>query len=90
MRTAKYVLRRVGLKSGKGWTFDPILVLRKSVRLTNIYVGSREWFQNMDSAIDANAMRSVIDRTFEFEDARTEYVMIAEVYHFSVFVIRVS
>ena len=63
-------------------TVDPMAVLRKSVRLQGVYVGSRAMFQDMNAAIAASAMTPVIDRTFEFGDARAAYHAMRAAGHF--------
>lgn len=63
-------------------TVDPMTVLRKSVRLQGVYVGSRAMFQDMNAAIAASAMTPVIDRTFEFGDARAAYHAMRAAGHF--------
>lgn len=65
-----------------GGTVDPMAVMRKSVRLQGVYVGSRAMFQDMNAAIAASAMTPVIDRTFEFGDARAAYHAMRAAGHF--------
>lgn len=56
-----------------GGEVNPVAVMRKSVRLQGIYVGSREMFERMNRAVAAHALRPVIDRTFDFDDARAAF-----------------
>ena len=70
--------------------FNPYPLLGKSGRMSGIYVGSREMFRNMNAAIAANAMRPVIDRTFDFDDARAAYHSMQGDSHFGKIVIRVA
>ena len=67
---------------------NPYPLLGKSGRISGIYVGSREMFQNMNAAISANAMRPIIDRTFDFDDARAAYHCMQSDSHFGKIVIR--
>lgn len=67
---------------------NPNPVLRKSIHLSGIYVGSREMFINMNAAIAANKMKPIIDQTFEFEEARSAYHAMGENEHFGKIVIR--
>src|SRR2546423_374549 len=53
-----------------GGEFNPISVLMKGVCLQGVFVGSREMFEEMNRAIEANQLRPVIDRTFSFAEAR--------------------
>lgn len=52
-----------------GGSFNPISVLMKGVRLQGVFVGSRQMFEEMNRAIEANHLKPVIDRTFGFEEA---------------------
>jgi NADPH:quinone reductase-like Zn-dependent oxidoreductase len=51
-----------------GGDFDPRRILMKGVRLQGIFVGSRQMFEDMNSAIEVNRMRPVISRIFAFEE----------------------
>ena len=66
---------------------NPLPLLGKSVRLTGIYVGSREMFNNMNAAISANGLKPVIDRTYAFDDARAAFNAMGEDGHFGKIVI---
>ncbi|MDX1513459.1 MAG: NAD(P)-dependent alcohol dehydrogenase, partial [Gammaproteobacteria bacterium] len=52
-----------------GGRVDPVMVMRKSIRLQGIYVGNRRMFEDMNRAVAHHGWKPVIDRTFEFEDA---------------------
>ncbi len=67
---------------------NPYPLLGKSGRISGIYVGSREMFQNMNAAIAANQMRPVIDQTFDFADAREAYKRMQTDGHFGKIIIR--
>ena len=69
---------------------NPYPLMGKSGRISGIYVGSREMFRNMNAAISANAMRPVIDHTFDFDDARSAYHSMQSDSHFGKIVIRVG
>jgi NADPH:quinone reductase-like Zn-dependent oxidoreductase len=66
---------------------NPMPILRKSIRLNGIYVGSREWFQAMNAAIEANALTPVIDKTFPFKDAPAAYKHMESAQHFGKIVL---
>ena len=56
-----------------GGQMNPVMIMRKSIRLQGIYVGSRAMFLRMNRAIEANGLEPVIDRAFPFEEARDAY-----------------
>ena len=56
-----------------GDQIDPTPIMRKSLTVHGIYVGSRAMFEAMNRAIAAAELRPVIDRRFAFEDARAAY-----------------
>ena len=68
---------------------NPTALMRKTINLQGIYVGSRAMFEAMNRAITAHAMRPVIDRVFDFDDARAAYEHLASGAHFGKVVIRV-
>jgi NADPH:quinone reductase-like Zn-dependent oxidoreductase len=50
--------------------FNPIPIFMKGLRVQGIFIGSRVMFEDMAAAIEESGLRPVIDRTFEFEEAR--------------------
>ena len=72
-----------------GGTINPTLVMRKSLRLQGVYVGSRRMFEDMNRAIEHHGMRPVIDRCFDFDDARAAYHCMRAAGHFGKLVITV-
>jgi len=70
-----------------GGEVDPLAILRRSLRLTGIYVGSRRMFENMNRAISAHEMHPVVDATYSFENARQAYHDMRAANHFGKLVI---
>jgi NADPH:quinone reductase-like Zn-dependent oxidoreductase len=70
-----------------GGDVSPTPLLRGSIGLQGIYVGSREMFEAMNRAITAHAMRPVIDRVFPFADALAAYRHLESGSHFGKVVI---
>ena len=70
-----------------GGQIDPTLVMRKSIKLQGIYVGSRRMFTEMNRAIAAGGLEPVIDRRFAFDEARAAYHAMEEANHFGKLVI---
>ena len=71
-----------------GGNLNPISVLMKSLRLQGIFVGSRQMFEDMNRAIEANRLRPVIDRTFAFEEVREALKYMESGAHFGKIVIK--
>ena len=70
-----------------GGEINPTGVMRKSIRLQGIYVGSRAMFENMNRAISAHQLKPVIDRRFAFDEARAAYHHMQAAGHFGKIVI---
>lgn len=49
-------------------TFDPTRLLMKHLRLQGIFVGSREMFERMNHAVDANKISPIIDKGYKVEE----------------------
>jgi NADPH:quinone reductase-like Zn-dependent oxidoreductase len=67
---------------------DPLRVLRRSVRLQGILVGSRRMFEDMNRAIAVNKLRPVIDKVFAFEEAREALAYMESGSHFGKIVLK--
>lgn len=72
-----------------GGQINPTLVMRKSIRLQGIYVGSRRMFEDMNRAIEHHEMRPVIDQTFAFDEARGAFHAMREAGHFGKLVVSI-
>ena len=72
-----------------GGQINPTLIMRKSIRLQGIYVGSRRMFEDMNRAIAHHRMMPVIDRCFDFSDARDAYHAMRAAGHFGKLVVRI-
>jgi len=72
-----------------GGAIQPVGIMRKSIRLQGVYVGSRAMFEDMNRAIAAHALKPVIDRAFAFADARDAYHHMQAAGHFGKIVITI-
>ncbi len=72
-----------------GGEINPTLVMRKSIRLVGIYVGSRRMFSAMNKAIGLHGLRPVIDQSFPFASARDAYHAMAAAGHFGKIVVKI-
>jgi NADPH:quinone reductase-like Zn-dependent oxidoreductase len=70
-----------------GGTIDPVAIMRKSIRLQGVYVGNRRMFEAMNAALAANRVRPVVDRVFEFGDARAAFHAMRAAGHFGKLVV---
>jgi NADPH:quinone reductase-like Zn-dependent oxidoreductase len=80
----------IGILTGAGGTITPTGIMRKSITLQGIYVGSRQMFLEMNEAISLHGMIPVIDEVFAFEDAPAAYHRMRSAQHFGKLVIDVS
>ena len=68
--------------------FNPIPIFMKAVRVQGIFVGSRQMFENMNAKIASSGLRPVIDRVFDFGEAREALKYMAAGAHFGKIVVR--
>ena len=61
----------------------------RGLRATRIYVGSRSMFESMNRALALREVHPVVDRVFEFGEAREAYRYLESQAHFGKVVIRV-
>ncbi len=78
----------VGNLAGKAM-IDPGTLFSKRASMCGIQVGSRDMFEAMNRAIDVNKLQPVMDRVFDFTDARAAYEYLASEAHFGKVLIRV-
>ena len=70
-----------------GGTMNPTMMMRKSIRLQGIYVGSHDMFKRMNEAISSDQMKPVIDQTFPFTDAACAYYAMQRAEHLGKLVV---
>jgi NADPH:quinone reductase-like Zn-dependent oxidoreductase len=59
----------IGALTGPG-DFNPIAAFMKGVRLQGIFVGSRKMLHDVSRAMSVSKLHPVVDRVFDFEEAR--------------------
>ena len=74
----------------KSTSFDPASIGGNVVTVVRSTVGSRQQFEAMNQAIDAHGLRPVIDRVFQFADAKRAFEYVANGSHFGKVVIQHS
>ena len=78
----------IGQLTGNATEVNLIPILMQNVRLQGVIVGSRETFENMNAAIEANGLTPVVDgKRFAFEAAREAFAYLAAGSHFGKVVI---
>lgn len=70
--------------------FNPVPVFMKGIRMQGIFVGSREMFTGLNSMIEKSKMKPVVDRMFEFDQAREALEYMASGSHFGKIVLRIG
>ncbi|MBL8672779.1 MAG: NAD(P)-dependent alcohol dehydrogenase [Alphaproteobacteria bacterium] len=78
----------IGVLTGAQPLADPYPILRKSIVVQGIYVGSRAMQERMHRAIVQAGIKPVIDRVFPFEEAPAAYRYMKAAGHFGKIVIR--
>jgi NADPH:quinone reductase-like Zn-dependent oxidoreductase len=86
VRTAGHIAL-IGVLSGYGQV-NPLPILMKGVRVSGIYVGSRDLFEAMNRAIALHQLRPVVDRVFPFAQAADAFRHLESGAHFGKVVIR--
>ena len=72
-----------------GGQINPTSIMRKSIRLQGIYVGSRRMFEDMNRAMQQHEIHPVIDQAFELGDAKAAYHAMRAAGHFGKLVVTV-
>jgi len=80
----------IGVLTGKEGPVSLIPILMQNVRLQGVLVGSREDFAAMNRAFALHQLRPVVDRVFEFGQARAAFEHLASGKHFGKVVVRIE
>ena len=80
----------IGGLSGGASELNPGLIFSRRANVQGISVGSTQMFMAMNRAIEANAIKPVIDRVFGFAEAQAAYRHLASGAHFGKIVIRID
>jgi NADPH:quinone reductase-like Zn-dependent oxidoreductase len=85
------VIAQIGVLSGSAMSESVSLtpILHKQLRVQGIYVGSRAMFEQMNAAIERARLHPVIDRVFDFDQAREAFLHLQSASHFGKIVIRI-
>jgi len=77
----------VGVLTGFEGQINPLAILRKSLAVNGIYVGSRDMQEQFHRALEANKIHPVIDRVFRFDQVKEAYAFMQSARHFGKIVI---
>lgn len=80
----------IGVLSGVSSELSILPVLMQNIRLQGIFVGSREMFEEMNRAIEANQLQPVVDRVFPFGESIEAFRWMEQARHFGKICIRIS
>jgi len=80
----------IGNLSGPATELNPGLIMGRRANIQGISVGSTQMFEALNRAVEANKIKPVIDRVFDFADAPAAYRHMASGAHFGKIVIRVA
>ncbi|HEY8561902.1 MAG TPA: NAD(P)-dependent alcohol dehydrogenase [Pyrinomonadaceae bacterium] len=78
----------IGLLAGLSAPVDTWQFVAKNVRLHGIETGSREMFEELNGFLERHRIKPVIDRTFEFADAKNALRHLESGAHFGKIVIK--
>jgi NADPH:quinone reductase-like Zn-dependent oxidoreductase len=79
----------IGVLTGFEGKVNPWPIIAKAINLKGLYVGHREMFERMNRAIEAHSITPVIDRVFDFTQARDAFAYLEQRAHFGKIVVRV-
>jgi NADPH:quinone reductase-like Zn-dependent oxidoreductase len=80
----------VGVLTGFEGQINPLAILRKSLAVNGIYVGSRDMQEQFHKALEANTIHPVIDRVFKFDEVKEAYAFMQSARHFGKIVIELK
>ncbi|MFN0279033.1 MAG: zinc-dependent alcohol dehydrogenase family protein [Pyrinomonadaceae bacterium] len=69
--------------------FNPIPIFMKGIRVQGIFIGSRTMFEEMNAKIEVTGLKPVIDRVFEFDQAKEALKYMESGSHFGKVVVRI-
>ena len=80
----------IGVLTGAGGEIVPTSLMRKSISLRGIYVGSYDMFAEMNRAMETHDLKPIVSETFAFEEAKAAYHRMRGAGHFGKMVINVA
>jgi NADPH:quinone reductase-like Zn-dependent oxidoreductase len=80
----------VGVLTGFEGQINPLPIMRKSLTVNGIYVGSRDMQKQFHRALEVNKIHPAIDRVFKFDQAKEAFTFVQSARHFGKIVIDLS
>lgn len=80
----------VGVLTGVKAEITTAHILQKSLRVTGIYVGSRQMFEDMNRVFEQQQLRPVIDRVYEMAEVKEALRHMESARHFGKIVLRLA
>ena len=80
----------VGVLTGFEGQINPLPIMRKSLTVNGIYVGSRDMQEQFHRVLEVNEIHPVIDRVFKFDQVKEAYAFMQSARHFGKIVIEVD
>jgi NADPH:quinone reductase-like Zn-dependent oxidoreductase len=80
----------VGVLTGFEGQINPLPIMRKSLTVNGIYVGSRDMQKQFHRALEVNQIHPVIERVFKFDQVKDAYSFMQSARHFGKIVIDLS
>lgn len=80
----------IGLIAGLSAPVDTYQFVMKNVTIHGIETGSREMFEEMNSFIEQNRIKPVIDKTFEFAEVKDALKYLESGSHFGKIVVKIN
>jgi NADPH:quinone reductase-like Zn-dependent oxidoreductase len=80
----------VGVLTGFDGQVNPLPILRKSLSVKGIYVGSGDMQKQFHAALEQNTIHPVIDRTFNFDQVKEAYEYLQSGQHFGKIVVQLD
>jgi NADPH:quinone reductase-like Zn-dependent oxidoreductase len=81
-------IAQIGVLSQSDQPVNIPAILHKQVHVVGIYVGSREHFAEMNRALCTTGIKPVVDKGFDFDDAKSAFERMRSGSHFGKIVIR--
>lgn len=80
----------LGVPTGLRGEVNTYALFQKGLHVRGIYLASKRMFETLNAALSTTLIHPVIDRVFEFDEARSAYGYLAERGHFGKVVIAVA